>query len=132
MESLPPTLPDRPTLSLVLPIYNEEEVIPELEKRLLVFLEALGTTCEVLFVNDGSRDASLALLRALVARDARFKVIAFSRNFGHQAAISAGVDHARGRAVVVMDADLQDPPEVVVEMMAKWNEGFDVVYGTRR
>jgi len=122
----------RPTLSLVLPIFNEEAVIPELHKQLQAFLKELAVDTEVVFVNDGSRDASLPLLRDLVKQDARYRVLSFSRNFGHQTAITAGVDHARGKAVVVMDADLQDPPQVVIEMMAKWREGYDVVYGKRR
>jgi glycosyltransferase involved in cell wall biosynthesis len=124
----------RPTLSLVLPIYNEEEVIPELHKQLQEFLKELGADidCEVLFVNDGSRDKSLDLLRDLVKQDKRYRLLSFSRNFGHQTAITAGVDHARGKAVVVMDADLQDPPSVVLEMVAKWKAGYDVVYGKRR
>lgn len=122
----------RPTLSLILPVFNEEEMIPELEKRLKAFVDELGVPTEVLFVNDGSKDRSLELLKALVERDARFKVLSFSRNFGHQVAITAGVDRAIGEAVVVMDADLQDPPEVVKDMFAKWREGFDVVYGVRK
>lgn len=122
----------RPTLSLVLPIYNEEEVIPELHLRLQEFLGKLGVDTEVVFVNDGSKDRSMTMLRGIAATEPRYRVLSFARNFGHQAAISAGVDWARGRAVVVMDADLQDPPEVVLEMVAKWREGFDVVYGKRR
>jgi len=122
----------RPTLSLVLPIYNEQEVIPELHKQLQAFLKELGVDTEVVFVNDGSRDASFEMLRDLVKEDSRYRILSFSRNFGHQTAITAGVDHARGKAVVVMDADLQDPPSVVIEMMAKWREGYDVVYGKRR
>jgi dolichol-phosphate mannosyltransferase len=122
----------RPTLSLVLPIYNEEEVIPELHKRLQEFIGKLGLPCEVVFVNDGSRDRSMELLRSLAQGEQRYKVLSFSRNFGHQTAITAGVDYACGKAVVVMDADLQDPPEVVLSMVEKWREGFDVVYGRRR
>jgi dolichol-phosphate mannosyltransferase len=122
----------RPTLTLVLPIYNEEAVLPILHGRLQGFLATLGVDAEVLFVNDGSKDASLPLLRDLASKDARYKVLSFSRNFGHQSAITAGVDYARGQAVVVMDADLQDPPEVVVEMLTRWREGYDVVYGQRR
>jgi glycosyltransferase involved in cell wall biosynthesis len=122
----------RPTLSLVLPIYNEEEVIPELHKRLVDFVGKLGLEAEVVFVNDGSRDRSMELLRALAKDHPHYRVVSFSRNFGHQTAITAGVDYARGQAVVVMDADLQDPPEVVLDMVAKWREGFDVVYGRRR
>lgn len=126
-----PPMP-RPTLTLVLPIYNEEEVIPILHERLQSFLGTLGVDAEVLFVNDGSKDRSLPLLRELAKKDPRYRVLSFSRNFGHQSAITAGVDYAQGKAVVVMDADLQDPPEVVVEMLARWREGYDVVYGKRR
>ncbi len=122
----------RPTLSLVLPIYNEEEVIPELDLRIQAFLGKLGLSAEVLFVNDGSRDRSMELLRAIAAKEPRYRVLSFARNFGHQTAITAGIDYARGQAVVVMDADLQDPPEVVLEMVEKWRAGFDVVYGRRR
>src|SRR5579859_3894255 len=124
--------PARPTLSLVLPIFNEEEVIPELHRRLQEFLRSLDLAAEVVFVDDGSHDDSLALLRGLAAGESRYRILSLARNFGHQAAITAGIDHAEGRAVVVMDADLQDPPEVVLEMVAKWREGFDVVYGVRR
>jgi polyisoprenyl-phosphate glycosyltransferase len=123
---------ERPTLSLVLPIYNEEDVIPELHRRLQQFLAKLGMSAEVLFVDDGSKDRSMELLRGVAAGEPRYRILSFSRNFGHQTAITAGVDHARGRAVVVMDADLQDPPEVVLEMVAKWRQGFDVVYARRR
>jgi len=122
----------RPTLSLVLPIYNEEEVIPELHKRLQEFLTKLALPAEVLFVNDGSRDRSMELLREIAVGEPRYRIVSFARNFGHQTAITAGVDYARGKAVVVMDADLQDPPEVVLAMVDKWREGFDVVYGRRR
>ncbi len=122
----------RPTLSLILPIYNEEEVIPELHRRLQEFLAQLGVDAEVLFVNDGSGDRSMELLRSLATDEPRYRILSFARNFGHQTAITAGVDYARGEAVVLMDADLQDPPEVVLEMIAKWREGFDVVYGRRR
>ena len=121
-----------PVLSLVLPIFNEEAVVPELHARLQQFLPRLGLETEVIFVDDGSRDRSLELLRALASAEPRYRVLSFARNFGHQAAITAGLDNARGEAVVVMDADLQDPPEVVLEMVVKWREGFDVVYGRRR
>jgi glycosyltransferase involved in cell wall biosynthesis len=125
----------RQTFSIVIPIFNEETTIPELDRRLrelLAKLEGLGLSCEVVFVNDGSVDRSLHLLRDLAKNDRRYKVLGFSRNFGHQVAITAGLDRAEGDAVVVMDADLQDPPEVVAEMVAKWREGFDVVYGVRK
>lgn len=122
----------RPELSLVIPIYNEEEVLPQLEARLAELLAALALDCEVVFVNDGSKDDSLRLLREMAGREPRYRVASFSRNFGHQRAITCGMDLARGKAVVVMDADLQDPPEVILEMVAKWRDGYDVVYGRRR
>ncbi len=122
----------RPTLSLVLPVFNEEAVIDELHAQLQTFLKELDVATEVIFVDDGSRDATFTKLEALVKEDKRYSILSFSRNFGHQTAITAGVDHARGEAVVVMDADLQDPPQVVVAMMEKWREGYDVVYGKRK
>jgi glycosyltransferase involved in cell wall biosynthesis len=121
----------RPILSLVLPVYNEEEVIPILHDRLQDFLVEVGVDTEVIFVNDGSTDRSLVLLRELVEQDPRYKAVSFSRNFGHGNAITAGVDYARGHAVAIMDADLQDPPEVIVKMLERWREGYDVVYGQR-
>jgi dolichol-phosphate mannosyltransferase len=124
-----------PVLSLVLPIFNEEAIIPELDRRLRAFLNDVGSgvgeAWEVIFVNDGSKDRSLALLKELAAAEPRYKVLSLSRNFGHQMAITAGLDRAGGEAVVVMDADLQDPPEVVRQMVARWREGFDVVFGVR-
>lgn len=126
---------DGPVLSLVVPIYNEEATIPELDRRLEAFFAALGgpvgESWEVIFVNDGSQDRSLELLRELAAKERRYRVLSFARNFGHQMAITAGLDRAQGGAVVVMDADLQDPPEVVNAMIDRWREGFDVVYGVR-
>ena len=122
----------RPEVSLVIPIYNEEEVLPQLDERLEQMLDKLGVDSEVVFVDDGSKDRSLELLRAMVAREPRYRAVSFSRNFGHQRAITSGMDASRGKAIVVMDADLQDPPEVIVEMLAKWREGYDVVYGRRR
>ncbi len=126
---------DAPILSLVLPIYNEEEIIPELDRRLRAFFADVGgdvaESWEVIFVNDGSKDSSLALLKALADSEPRYKIISFARNFGHQMAITAGMDRANGDAVVVMDADLQDPPEVVKQMVARWREGFDVVFAIR-
>jgi dolichol-phosphate mannosyltransferase len=112
-------------------VYNEEAVIEELGRRLHDFLARVGTSWEVVFVDDGSSDRSRELLGRLCASDERFKLVSLSRNFGHQLAITAGMDYAAGDAVVVMDADLQDPPEVVLEMLAKHREGFDVVYGVR-
>lgn len=121
-----------PLLSLVIPCYNEEEVIHETIKRLKAFCAKLqGLDVELIFVDDGSRDRTRSLLKDYAERDPRIKVIGFARNFGHQIAVTAGIDAAAGDAVVLIDADLQDPPEVVHEMIAKWREGYDVVYGTR-
>ena len=120
-------------VSIVIPCYNEEEVIGETIKRLKIFCNELDTDLDVelLFVDDGSRDRTRELLRAFAAVDSRIRIIAFARNFGHQTAVTAGIDAARGEAVVLIDADLQDPPEVMHQMIAKWREGYDVVYGTR-
>src|SRR5450432_3916870 len=121
----------RPTLSLVIPIYNEELVIPELDRRLKAAMASwadLVESWEVVFINDGSKDDSLNQLRLMAAAEPRYKVISFARNFGHQMAITAGMDRAEGDAVVVMDADLQDPPEVVRDMIKLWRDGYDVVY----
>jgi polyisoprenyl-phosphate glycosyltransferase len=126
---------ERPELSVIIPIYNEAAVIDELHRRLrevMGKLEAVVRSWEVVFIDDGSKDASLVMLRELAKAEPRFKVVSFARNFGHQLAITAGVDKAEGDAVVIMDADLQDPPEVVEGMILRWREGFDVVYGVRR
>jgi dolichol-phosphate mannosyltransferase len=125
----------RPALSVVIPVYNEEQTLPELHKRLVSFfggMTAIGSNYEVVFVEDGSRDRSREFLLELAEKDQRYRIVLFSRNFGHQMAITAGMDHAEGDAVVIMDADLQDPPEVVAEMYEKHREGWDVVYGVRR
>ena len=121
----------RPTLSLIIPMFNEEEIIEELDRRLKQFLAELDESWEVVFINDGSKDRTLEMLKALATEEPRYKILSFSRNFGHQAAITAGMDRAEGDAVVIMDADLQDPPEVVREMLERWREGYDVVYGQR-
>lgn len=121
----------RPCLSIVVPVYNEEAVIPELHRRLSAVGEGLGVSYEVLYVNDGSRDRSMAMLEKLAQTDPHVRVIGFARNFGHQVAITAGMDHAEGEAVVVIDADLQDPPELIGAMLEKWREGYDVVYAVR-
>jgi dolichol-phosphate mannosyltransferase len=118
-------------LSVVVPIYNEEEVIPLLIERLEKVLAAIGLEWEAILVNDGSSDRGVELLLAAARRDARFKVISLARNFGHQIAATAGLDAARGDAVVLMDADLQDPPEAIGEMLVKYREGYDVVYAKR-
>jgi dolichol-phosphate mannosyltransferase len=118
-------------ISLVLPIYNEEEVLPLLLPRLHALAATLPCPVEIIFVNDGSRDRTGELLAAAAVSRPEVKVIEFSRNFGHQAAITAGTDFAAGDAVVVMDADLQDPPELVGAMVEKYLQGFDVVYAQR-
>ncbi len=118
-----------PEVSLVIPIHNEEASIPALLERLENALKTIDH--EVLLIDDGSSDRSLELLRAATTRDQRLKLISFSRNFGHQVAVTAGLEYSRGKAIVIIDADLQDPPEVIPAMIAKWREGFDVVYGKR-
>jgi polyisoprenyl-phosphate glycosyltransferase len=123
--------PGGPEYSLVVPIFNEEETLSELARRLTLLLDALDGPAEVVLVDDGSSDRSYDLMVAARETDPRFKVLRLSRNFGHQIAITAGMDAAAGNAVIVMDADLQDPPEVVLEMAARWREGFDVIYGVR-
>jgi dolichol-phosphate mannosyltransferase len=120
-----------PVYSLILPIFNEEAVIPVLLRRLDTLLDQLDGPAEVIFVDDGSHDAGPIVLEAKARSDSRYRFVKLSRNFGQQAAMTTGLAHAAGRAVVVMDADLQDPPEVVLEMVAKWKEGYEVVYAQR-
>jgi dolichol-phosphate mannosyltransferase len=122
---------DPPTVSAVVPIFNEAENLPELRRRLSEALDATGQTWEVVFVDDGSRDASPRLIREMHAADPRFKAVSLSRNFGHQPAITAGVHFATGRCVVLIDGDLQDPPEVIPRLVAKWQEGYQVVLAER-
>ncbi len=117
--------------SIVIPVYNEEEVLAETYKRLKKVMDSTGEKYELLFVNDGSKDRSAAIIKDFCQRDPNVRLLNFSRNFGHQLAITAGMDYASGEAVVVIDADLQDPPEVILEMIAKWKAGCDVVYGKR-
>ncbi|MFN2375505.1 MAG: glycosyltransferase family 2 protein [Candidatus Binatia bacterium] len=121
-----------PTLSVVIPIFNEEETLQALYERLSAALISMGEPFEVIFVNDGSRDGSERMLREFQARDPRFKSIHFSRNFGHQTAITCGLDHALGAAVVAMDGDLQDPPEVLPDLLQRWRDGYEVVYAIRQ
>lgn len=120
------------SLSIVIPCYNEEEVIGETVKRLHAFCATQPELqIELLFVDDGSSDRTRALLSAHAAQDPRIRVIGFARNFGHQIAVTAGIEHAVGDGVLLIDADLQDPPEVAAQMIALWRDGYDVVYGTR-
>ena len=121
----------KPTLSIVAPVYNEEVVLPELYRRIHDVLETMDETWELVLVNDGSRDRSAEVIAELHAQDGRVRGVSFSRNFGFQIAVTAGLDHAMGDAVILTDADLQDPPELYPEMVAKWREGYDVVYGIR-
>jgi polyisoprenyl-phosphate glycosyltransferase len=118
--------------SLVLPIFNEELVLPQLFVRLDALLNQLDGNAEVIFVDDGSHDKSADIVAKKAEADNRYRLVSLSRNFGHQIAITAGMDLASGHAVIVMDADLQDPPDVVLEMIAKWKSGFQIVYAQRR
>jgi polyisoprenyl-phosphate glycosyltransferase len=118
-------------ISIVLPIFNEEENLSELYGRITRSLAEMTYPYEVIAVNDGSTDNSDTLLRLIHAEDSRWKIVSFSRNFGHQMAVSAGIEHSAGDAIVVMDSDLQDPPEELGRFLAKWEEGFDVVYAIR-
>jgi glycosyltransferase involved in cell wall biosynthesis len=127
-----PTMATTPKLSVVVPAYNEQEVLEIFHARLATALAPLGLPWEVVYVNDGSRDATLEVMLRLKAADPRAAVVNLSRNFGKEIALTAGLDHARGmEAVVVIDADLQDPPEVIADLVAAWREGFDVVYAQR-
>jgi len=121
----------RPRYSLIVPVFNEQAVLPMLLLRLDRLLQDLDGPAEAIFVDDGSSDCSPIVLRQKAKDDPRFRYIGLSRNFGHQVAITAGMDAARGDAIVVMDADLQDPPEVIGEMIARWKDGYEVVYGRR-
>jgi dolichol-phosphate mannosyltransferase len=118
-------------ISLILPIYNEQDSLDELYARSKKVLEKIGAH-EIIFINDYSQDSSLQKMIELSHKDPSVKIIDFSRNFGHQIAITAGIDHASGNAVVIMDSDLQDTPETITGMVAKWKEGYEVVYGKRR
>jgi glycosyltransferase involved in cell wall biosynthesis len=118
--------------TVIIPIYNEEQVLPELRTRLMAATAGVDEPFEVILIDDGSHDTSYTLMTAMHMKDPRIKVIRLSRNFGHQIAISAGLDEARGDAVVLMDGDLQDPPEVLPEMIRLWKEGFHVVYTVKR
>jgi polyisoprenyl-phosphate glycosyltransferase len=119
-------------LSVVIPMFNEEETLPELYRRLTSVLAPLGSSYELVMVDDGSSDGTSELLRQLHDQDSSVKFIRLARNFGHQAALTAGLAYASGRAAIVMDADLQDPPELIPELIERWQEGFEVVYAIRR
>ena len=122
---------NRIVYSVIVPLYNEELVIGESYRRLKEVMDCTKENYEIIFVNDGSRDKTRDKVESICRNDENIKLVNFSRNFGHQAAITAGMDLALGDAVVVIDADLQDPPEVILQMIEKWKEGYEVVYGKR-
>jgi dolichol-phosphate mannosyltransferase len=121
----------RPVYSIVAPAINEEDTLPHFYERVVAVMEQVGEPFEVVLINDGSSDGTFHVMRALHERDPRVRVVDFSRNFGHQIAISAGLDYARGDAVIIMDSDLQDPPEVIPQLIARWKAGVEVVYAQR-
>lgn len=122
---------DRPRYSIVAPVYNEEGNLQPLYDRISAVMNSTGEAWELVLINDGSRDNSLPLMEAMAARDSRVKIVNFARNFGHQTAVTAGIDYAAGEAVILIDADLQDPPELILEMIERWKAGYEVVYAVR-
>ncbi|MEH2209170.1 glycosyltransferase family 2 protein [Nostoc sp.] len=120
-----------PKYSFIVPIYNEEETIPELYRRLSAVMNRMDGLVELILINDGSRDRSLQLLRDLHQKDPRICYLSFARNFGHQIAVTAGLNFVRGQAIIILDADLQDPPELIPDMVEKWRQGYQVVYAQR-
>jgi len=118
--------------SFVVPVFNEQETLPELQARLAAVMDSLDGPCEAIVVDDGSSDGTYPMLLRIHGDDPRFKVVRLTRNFGHQVAITAGLDLASGEAVIIMDGDLQDPPEVAGELIARWQEGYEIVYGVRQ
>jgi polyisoprenyl-phosphate glycosyltransferase len=122
---------ERPTYSIIAPVYNEEGNIPRLHSEIRRVMDSTGEPWELVLINDGSRDGSLKEMRDAAAIDPHVKIVNFARNFGHQIAVTAGIDYARGNAVVLIDADLQDPPEVILEMIDRWKAGYEVVYAVR-
>jgi polyisoprenyl-phosphate glycosyltransferase len=121
----------KPVLSIIVPVFNEAESLPELYRRMVEVMDSTHSSWEMILINDGSSDGSAGIMRGLNAKDGRIRIVDFVRNFGHQIAVTAGLDAAQGKAVIIIDADLQDPPEVILEMIAKWKEGFEVVYAVR-
>lgn len=121
----------KPIFSVVAPIYNEKDNLPEFYRRVREALDSTRETWELLLVDDGSRDGSTEAIRELAESDARVRPVIFARNFGHQMAVTAGMDYARGDAVVIIDSDLQDPPEVILDLIARWREGYEVIYAVR-
>ncbi len=121
-----------PTFSIIAPIYNELENIPELYQRMRDVMKTSGESWELILVDDGSKDGSTDVIRKIAQSDDHVRPVIFARNFGHQIAVTAGLDYSRGKAVIIIDADLQDPPEVILELIAKWREGYEVVYAVRK
>lgn len=121
----------KPTYSVIVPVYNEKESLPVLYERMVSVMDQTGEPWELILVDDGSFDGSSQIMRELSQKDPRVRVIFFARNFGHQIAVTAGMDHALGDAAIVIDADLQDPPEVILDLIEKWKEGYEVVYAVR-
>ena len=119
-------------ISIVIPLYNEQETIPELHRRLTDAMKNVNDSYEIIWINDNSKDDSLRVMKSFAEKDTHVKVIDFARNFGHQIAITAGIDSANGEAVILMDGDLQDPPELLPDMIAKWKTGFEVVYTMKK
>jgi dolichol-phosphate mannosyltransferase len=119
------------TFSVAIPVHNEAESLPELYPRVCAVMDELGEPWELIFIDDGSRDGSTEIIRSIASKDERVRPVIFARNFGHQVAITAGLDYSRGKAVIIIDADLQDPPEVIADLVAQWREGFEVVYAVR-
>jgi dolichol-phosphate mannosyltransferase len=120
-----------PRYSIVVPVFNESESLRELHRRVSQVMNGLGQPWELILVDDGSNDGSNAILQELRKEDSQVVVLTFTRNFGHQIAVTAGLDHVRGEATIIMDADLQDPPEVIPELVTRWQEGYEVVYAVR-
>lgn len=121
----------QPTFSIIAPVYNESESLRELYKRISEVLDTTQEPWELVLVDDGSQDGSTAIISELAKQDERVRPVIFARNFGHQIAVTAGLDYSRGQAVIIIDADLQDPPEVILQMIEKWREGYEVVYAVR-
>ncbi|GAP22867.1 glycosyltransferase family 2 protein [Leptolinea tardivitalis] len=124
-------MPNKPEFSIIVPVYNEKDCIQEMYRRVSEVMNSTGQTWELIVVDDGSMDGSTEQIRELGERDKKVKPIIFARNFGHQIAVTAGLDYSEGKAVVIIDADLQDPPEVILPLIEKWREGYQVVYAVR-
>ncbi len=121
----------KPVFSIIAPTYNETESLPELQRRITEVMTTTGEPWELVLIDDGSTDGSTDMIREMAKKDGHIRPVIFARNFGHQIAVTAGMDYSRGDAVIIIDADLQDPPEVILELIAKWREGFQVVYAQR-